>query len=184
MIRKMTDFNQMIWKNYLKEGMCVLDATVGNGYDALMIKETIGDNGVFYGFDIQKQAIESTAQRLENFKNVKLYCRSHAEILEIISENTLDGAIYNLGFLPGGDKEITTHYESTFESLNAVLKCLKTGALLSVSIYPGHEAGKMESEKLSKWLDQLDAYTYHVLKTNYTNQSDTAPYTYWIERKK
>lgn len=183
MIRKMTDLNAVLWRAYLKKGMCVLDATLGNGYDALMIKSCIGTEGILYGFDIQSNAIEASTERLKGFENVKLYMASHETIDQVIEPGILDAAIYNLGFLPGGDKSVTTLWASSLNSIQKAIALLKVGGLISVSFYPGHTEGKIEAEKIATYIENLEAKQFHVLSNRYSNQSESAPFTVWVEKK-
>lgn len=47
-------------------------------------------------------------------------------------------ARYNLGWLPGGDKSITTKLEDTLESIEAAKRLVKHGGMISVMLYRGH----------------------------------------------
>lgn len=47
-------------------------------------------------------------------------------------------ARYNLGWLPGGDKSITTKLEDTLESIEAAKRVVKHGGMISVMLYRGH----------------------------------------------
>ena len=40
--------------------MYAIDATLGNGFDALFLSKLINDNGKVFGFDVQEMAIESS----------------------------------------------------------------------------------------------------------------------------
>lgn len=53
---------------------------------------------------------------------------------------------FNLGWLPGGDKEVTTAASSTLRALCATLEVLHPGGLLSVLAYTGHPGGREEYE--------------------------------------
>lgn len=45
---------------------------------------------------------------------------------------------YNLGWLPGGDKSITTKLEDTLESIEAAKRLVRHGGMISVMLYTGH----------------------------------------------
>ena len=47
---------------HLGEGDTAVDFTMGNGYDTEFLSRTVGETGHVYAFDIQKQAVESTAK--------------------------------------------------------------------------------------------------------------------------
>lgn len=51
--------------------------------------------------------------------------------------------MFNLGFLPGGDKTVTTTYESTVKALGHCLNLLNFNGIVTVALYPGHTAGKI-----------------------------------------
>ena len=48
---------------------------------------------------------------------------------------------FNLGYLPGGDKTITTVSETTQLALEATKKILIPGGLISLVVYVGHPGG-------------------------------------------
>ncbi len=53
-----------IIESAVAKGETVVDATIGNGHDALFLAKLVGDNGLLIGFDIQEKAVESTHARL------------------------------------------------------------------------------------------------------------------------
>lgn len=48
---------------------------------------------------------------------------------------------FNLGYLPGGDKTITTESETTLEALKVAKEILMPGGLISLLVYVGHPGG-------------------------------------------
>ena len=55
---------------------------------------------------------------------------------------------YNLGWLPGGDKSITTKLEDTLESIEAAKRLVKHGGMISVMLYRGHaEVSELRVQK-------------------------------------
>ena len=50
---------------HIKEGDTVADFTMGNGHDTLWLSQQVGESGKVYAFDIQAQAVESTAKFLK-----------------------------------------------------------------------------------------------------------------------
>ena len=46
--------------NCVKEGQTVVDCTVGNGNDTVLLAKLVGENGRIYGFDVQKEALNIT----------------------------------------------------------------------------------------------------------------------------
>lgn len=49
---------------------------------------------------------------------------------------------FNLGYLPGGDKEITTQTETTLLALEAAGRIIEPGGLISAVVYVGHPKGR------------------------------------------
>ena len=64
------------------------------------------------------------------------------------------------------------------------LKPIKTGGRIILTIYPGHPAGKKESQSLESYLEKLDPKTYSILKITYTNRPNNPPYILVIEKEK
>ena len=72
-----------------------------------------------FGFDIQDNAIVNTSKLLDDFTNFKLYKKSHEYIYDVLSdyEGKISLVLFNLGYLPGGDKNITTKKKSTIKAI-------------------------------------------------------------------
>lgn len=51
-------------RQVVQPGDTVVDATLGNGHDTLMLCELVGETGRVIGFDIQPDAVERTRERL------------------------------------------------------------------------------------------------------------------------
>src|SRR5690606_25537032 len=62
---------------------------------------------------------------------------------------------YNLGYLPGGDKTITTLADHTVDSLQCAVKLIKPGGIVSILCYPGHTEGKTETERVRSFATEL-----------------------------
>ncbi|WP_099203263.1 tRNA (mnm(5)s(2)U34)-methyltransferase [Miniphocaeibacter massiliensis] len=159
-----------------------VDMTAGNGNDIYNIAKTVNINSKIYGFDILEKAIEKSKEKLSKLTiNCKLILDSHSNIKNYIYTK-IDLAIYNLGFLPGGDKNITTNYSTVLESLNYLITMLNNGGIVIFTFYPGHKSGLEESEKIEEYLSKLNQKEYNVLKFNFINQINNPPYVVVIER--
>lgn len=139
----------------LSKGNIAFDGTVGNGYDTLFMAEQVGAEGRVYGFDIQAEAIERTHAQLEAVgvaEQVTLIHTDHALLQAYLPPDTLlHAAMFNLGYLPHGDKQIITRRESTLTALEATFERLVKGGVLTVVIYPGHEGGDDEAQAVLAW---------------------------------
>ena len=97
----------------LSDGDLAIDATAGNGGDTAFLASRIGSMGKVFAFDVQQEAIESTRSRLEQdglLARVSLHLCSHDRMKEKLSLQSLgkvSAIAFNLGYLPGGNKEIT-----------------------------------------------------------------------------
>lgn len=173
-----------IINRYIKEGSIVLDATVGNGNDTLDLARLVTDKGKVYGFDIQSIAIENTKSLLIQNQledRVILINDSHENIDKYIFK-PLDFALYNLGYLPKGDKEIKTRPSSTVISVDKTLKLLKDNGILLIVSYIGHPGGLEEMKALEGYLKDLDQKQFSVLKNEFINQVNLPPLLYIIEK--
>ena len=176
-------------KNFLAphvtEGGVAVDFTMGNGYDTLWLSNMVGQTGTVYAFDIQPEAISRTAERLRSegaYENCKLICASHHTASEYISEPICAG-IFNLGFLPGGDKGITTLRETTLPAVRWAVSALAPKGALLIAVYPGHEEGRLEGEMLQGELSLLSPKEYSVSLLKLVNAPD-CPFFYLIEKNK
>lgn len=152
----------------LRTGDCAVDATCGNGHDTVFLARCVGVSGHVLACDIQQKAIENTTQRLieQGFhKQTQLHQASHAQIASLSRQHLSASALarlrtvmYNLGYLPGGDKSLITQEETTLESIRQAWPLLATDGLLSIIVYPAHPGGLAEAEAVRTfWRELRDA---------------------------
>lgn len=173
-----------IMKLYVRSGAKVLDCTVGNGNDTLLLADLVGDEGIVYGFDIQPKALDITKEKLEKIglvNRVILINDGHENIDHYVHDE-LDFIIYNLGYMPRGDKRIKTESNTTLESIKKALPLLKNNGLLLVTCYTGHEGGQEECDAVKGFFQQLDQKEYSVLEFNFVNQKNNPPILYGLEK--
>lgn len=91
--------------------------------------------------------------------------------------------IYNLGYLPGSDKNITT-LESTLRSIHTLLPLLRIGSLMIVVVYSGHSKGIDEKKGILDYVEKLDQDYYSVLRYGFINQKNNPPFFLAIEKRK
>lgn len=174
---------QFIAPHIFKGAVCA-DFTMGNGHDTLWLCRQSGKEGRVYAFDIQEQAIESTRTLLKkelNYENYTLIHSSHANALDYIKE-PINIGMFNLGYLPGGDKSITTLRPSTQKAVEAAISLLGDNAVLLVAVYPGHAEGEAEGEMLGNYFSTLSRFKYCCGIFRLMN-SPTSPYFYIVETK-
>ena len=169
---------------HIKKGGVAVDFTMGNGHDTLWLSEALGENGKVYAFDIQPQALESSRMLLEESgaaKNYTLILDSHSNVKNYVSEKICIG-MFNLGFLPGGDKSITTKRETTMIAIRAAIDLLDADGALLIAVYPGHEEGTIEGALIEKELETLNRRELCASKFKIVN-SPTSPFFFLVERK-
>lgn len=182
---QMVDYAHERIRQCVKEGDCVVDATVGNGWDTLKLCEWVGEKGKVYGFDIQEDALSKTKERLKSAgyeKRAELICESHAKADEWIKE-PIRAFMMNLGYLPGGDKQIMTHEASTVPAILALSKCLMSGGVGTVLIYYGHEGGLQEKEAVEKLFASMPADWGQITRMEVVNRKNSPPILYILEKK-
>ncbi|PZF89006.1 rRNA methyltransferase [Listeria ivanovii] len=185
-LRAVLPFAHDTLRKVVRPGDYVVDATCGNGHDTLLLAELVGVNGHVLGFDIQQVAIDTTRTRLENAvvsSQVELICASHATIPKYAT-NPVRAAIFNLGYLPGGDKKITTTADSTLISIQHLMELLEVGGVIILVIYHGHPEGKQEKQAVVRFCENISQQEFHVLSYQFINQQNDAPFVIVIEKRK
>lgn len=165
----------------LNEGDLAIDATVGNGHDTLFLARSVGEAGTVYGFDIQEAALDTAYQRLKDEGlegRVSLYHAGHEAMAVVLPESVrgrIKAVMFNLGYLPGGDKARTTGVSTTVAALEQARELLAPGGALSVLAYTGHPGGRDEAEAVKAWAQSLSDEFYEVTVTVPPSVSGSAP---------
>ncbi len=184
------DLAHMYWNSLLEKGDTVIDATAGNGKDTLTlcrILDRLG-GGKVVAIDIQEKAIEHTSQRICHYlphfiDQIQLYHRSHETFPDHIPSSSVKLVVYNLGYLPGGDKSFTTITKSTLQSINHSLDLLKRGGCLSITCYPGHREGEYEYESILSMTADLCKETYCICVHTFSNRHKS-PVLFLIQKSR
>jgi hypothetical protein len=172
-------------RGILHPGDIAIDATVGNGHDTLYLAEQVGPSGHVYGFDIQQAAIDSTRNKFHSPIGLTLIHASHADMSERIPaqfHGKINAIMFNLGYLPGGDKSIITLTDSTLTALTIAARILADNGIITLLAYPGHQGGDMETDQVNKWCEQLDTRQFEVSTVYSTEHKDTAPRLFVIRK--
>jgi predicted methyltransferase len=144
----------------VKPGDVVVDATAGNGSDTLFLARLAGLGGKVYTFDIQSEALELTHKRLvsaaeqEALAQVTLLHTGHENMeINIAREHhgQIAAVMFNLGYLPGASQDVITQPSTTLAALEAALQLLRSGGVLTIVVYPGHEGGGQEADAVQAW---------------------------------
>jgi predicted methyltransferase len=168
----------------VQPGETVVDATMGNGNDTLFLAQQVGETGSVIAYDIQQEAIDKTKARLQRegmLARTELRLASHEQIGELTVP--VGAIMFNLGYLPGGNKDVTTQAESTLRAIEAGLRVLRPGGIMTIVVYWGHPAGQAEKAAVESYVEKLDQSECLVLKYQYVNQQNQAPFLLAIERR-
>lgn len=142
----------------LAAGDTAVDATVGNGHDTLFLAHHVGTAGRVYGFDPQPAALETARARLAEagvLGRVWLHPFGHEHMATALPPECagrLRAVMFNLGYLPGGDKSRTTLPATTLAALTAAVDGLAPAGRISLIAYTGHAGGRAEAEAVKDWL--------------------------------
>ena len=171
----------------LYPGAVAVDATLGNGHDALWLCGLVGENGRVYGFDVQAEAVERSRARLEEAgveDRATLILDGHQNMISYVAPESADAVMFNLGWLPGAAHGVTTQTATTLEAVAAALTVLKEDGVMTVCVYPGHEEGARERDALLSWARGLDERAYDVMLRAYLNQSGDPPLMIAIKKNR
>ena len=181
---QITEFCHRMIRDHIREGDCCIDATAGNGNDTEFLCRIAGAAGKVYAFDIQRDAIEQTRKRLKEvglLERAEVILDGHEHMEEYVKE-TVSAITFNFGYLPGGDHRIATRADTSIQAIEAGLRLLKKGGIMSLCIYSGGDSGFEEKEALLSYLKTLDPRTFLVIVSTYYNRENHPPIPAFVIR--
>lgn len=167
-----------------------VDCTAGNGHDTLFLAECCRNNGHVWAFDVQEAALASTKKRLAAAgleDRVTLIAQGHEHVGDALPPHIaghLRAAVFNLGFLPGSDKEIVTRAETTLRALKSLTTLLAPEGLICLHSYTGHPGGQDEYAAISSWFSGLPWEAWRVASYCLSNKNSNAETLFLAERQK
>lgn len=175
-------YSHALLREVLRPGDWAVDATAGNGHDTHFLTQLAGPAGRVFAFDVQPGAIAATRRLLES-RGVpeSCYClisHCHAALKAHLpngSEERIAAIVFNLGYLPGGDKSIVTRAETTMSAVHDALGLLRPGGLLVLVVYPGHEGGAEELQALKEFASGLSSRHWQVTEYRTLNAQSAPP---------
>ncbi|MCC5790842.1 MAG: hypothetical protein JJT75_14530 [Opitutales bacterium] len=153
----------------LEEGDIAVDATAGNGLDTIFLAKLVGEAGQVWAFDRQEEALHKAEANLviEAMRSrTTLVCKDHSRFAEEVPEDKkgrVGAFLFNLGYLPGGNKEVTTTEATTLAAFRQALEWIRLGGVVVVVLYPGHPEGAREKEVLLKEVSALPVKSWQCL---------------------
>lgn len=176
-MKKIIDVAHSFLDNYCNKETIFVDFTLGNGHDSAYFFTKVKKS---YAFDIQQIAIDTSLKNYPFLQQSTLILDSHANCLNYLTY--FDVGIFNLGYLPTQDKNITTLPSSTLTAIKNALQILSPTGILCVVVYIGHSKGKAESDALLTYIEtlpkQITVSKYTLLNKN------TAPYILFFQKNK
>lgn len=175
-------------QDILHPGDIAVDATVGNGHDTLFLAERIAPLGHVYGFDIQQAAIDATSEKFRQARLsdcLTLFPTSHADLDEKIptaQHGNIRAIMFNLGYLPGGDKSVITRTDSTLRALTAACRILAVDGIITLLAYPGHPGGDQETDRVTTWCAGLNTRQFAVETFYSSTHQNSAPRLFTIRK--
>jgi 16S rRNA C1402 N4-methylase RsmH len=164
-------------------GDVVIDATVGNGWDTHMLAQCVGSQGCVYGFDVQQVALDVARVRLQDeADHVKLILAGHETMrthVEPHHHGQIRAISFNLGYLPGGEKSITTLAATTVSALRQALELIMPGGLITIVCY-SHAEGRLELQAVQDELAGLEQERFSCLRIEFFNQQGNPPVVFAV----
>jgi hypothetical protein len=163
------DLAHAYWKELILSEDVVIDATCGQGFDSEVLAQLLPKR--IYLFDIQREAIVATQQRLRTQPiELQFHQVCHSAIAEYVAKNSVKLIVYNLGYLPGGNKQVTTQADTTVQSVRCALDLLQEGGAISITCYPGHEQGAIEENALLQFCERLSPQDWNICWHRFLNR--------------
>lgn len=184
LLRGPVALSHLFIRNFTRAGDLAVDATCGNGNDTLLLAELVGPGGRVWAFDIQQAATERTIARLSQAGLEGRVVTVHAghESMTAHLTGPVNLVVFNLGYLPGGDRGLTTRPETTLSGLVQSLSILNPGGILLVTVYPGHDGALAEQLAVEEWAVGLDQRSFHSWRMGQVNAAAAAPYLLLVQR--
>ena len=178
------DLHKHFILTHLKEGDVAVDFTMGNGHDTEFLSKTVGPTGRVFAFDVQEMALTSTSEHLQKTgcpNNYTLILDSHHNVKKYV-DVPIKAGMFNLGYLPGSDKSVTTMRETTLPAIEAAIDLMARDAIILVAVYPGHAEGEAEGKMICEYLSSLSRHKVCATRIQILN-SPTSPFFIVIENK-
>ena len=174
-----TALAQDLLRPWIGEGDTVIDATAGNGHDTVFLAGLVGESGKVLAFDIQEAALASARERVNaaGFAGrVAFLNESHANMANHARGASVKAVMFNLGYLPGDNHELTTQADETLTALKITAELLVPGGILSVVCYPGHDVGAGEASAVETWMTSLATEDFRIAKYDTLGTRKPAPF--------
>ncbi|MCY6485884.1 class I SAM-dependent methyltransferase [Clostridium aestuarii] len=169
----------------LRDGDVAIDATMGNGNDTIFLAKLVGKEGKVYAFDIQESALTNTKEKLQKNNiscKIELIYDGHEKMDQYVKEE-VRLIMFNLGYLPRNEHQVTTKADTTISAIKSSLKLLQKNGVIILVIYHGHVEGKKEKIVIEEFVQELNQKEYNVMQLSFLNQINNPPLLIAIEKR-
>lgn len=181
-------FSKDLLAKLVRPGDTVVDATAGNGHDAMFLARLAAPGGAVHCFDIQPEALARTgallaAAGLDGLAT--LHPVGHERLGEVLPPEVrgrVRAVVFNLGFRPGGDETLVTRPETTLAALDAATEILGPGGAMAVVCYTGHPGGAAEARAVADWCAGLDFTAWRAARYELVNKPGDAILCFFVEK--
>lgn len=167
------------------EAPLLLDATLGNGHDSAFLLTQAPASALLLGVDVQPQALENAQARLAGIARpdvrVQFFCQGHEDLARLWDtlppddrQRPLMAAVFNLGWLPGGDRSCLTQAATTTAALDFLLPRLAPQGCISLHCYTGNAGGPQEEAAILERVAALPPRRWRVLHCRDANRTTGA----------
>lgn len=168
---------------HIRPGDFCIDATAGRGRDTLFLCRLVGEQGRVLALDIQQDAVDQTvallrAERCAAVAQVVRDC--HSRMGQYAPPESVDGIMFNFGWLPGGDHTTFSRPATSLAALQAGLTLLKSGGVMTLCLYYGRENGTAERDAVLDWLTTVDNRRFTVIRGDFANRTGDVPIPVFI----
>lgn len=179
------DLAHGLWAKVVSPGDILIDATCGNGHDTCFLVQLKAQK--VYSIDIQSKALAEAERMAKEYLSepeqaaIQWILGSHEVFPAEISPASVKLIVYNLGYLPGGDKSLVTRTETTLKSLQKAQDLIMQGGCISITCYPGHAEGACEEKVLLDYASALNPKEWSCCHHRWLNRQH-APSLLFIQR--
>lgn len=171
---------------HIREGAFCIDATAGKGRDTLFLCRLVGESGRVLALDIQPDAVAQTRDLLTQegvIHRAQVVETCHSRLGEYAAPASVDGIMFNFGWLPGGDHNTFSHADTSVAAVKAALDLLKVGGVMTLCLYYGRQNGTAERDAILAFLPTIDHRRFTVIRGDFINRIGDVPIPVCIIRE-
>ena len=172
----------------LRPGDLAVDATAGNGHDTAFLARAVGTGGRVIALDIEPAAVTATRNRCATLGTpCEVIEADHAEMDRVLEQTgvragSVAAVVFNLGFLPGSDKQLVTRPDSTVAALAQAVEWLRPGGVVTIVCYTGHAGGPEDAAAVEAWASAQPQDRFAVARYQFLNQRHHPPHLVVVGR--